>query len=421
MGWTSRPSLRPTTWPWWVQVLAVFALTRAVSTAVLLQSAAGQPDSYWGPGPPDYATFVGTFWDGSWYREIAEDGYPDGLPLDPGGAVLQNRWAFFPLFPILVRPLLALGASWDVAAPTLALLLAAAAMLVIDRLVQRGVDLRRDAGPGAGTPVGAAPDTVPGGPSSRRLALGTVLLVGLYPAAPVLQVAYTESLSLLLVAVSLWLLAGRSYVAAAPVVVALGLTRAVALPVALVVAVHLAQRALAHRRGTDPFPRGDVVRVLALGALAAAAGVLWPVWVGLSTGVPDAYLRTQAAWRGSFSSAPVVPWVEMSGYLLGSWGLPVLVLAVVAVLGLALSRGAGAAGVEVRAWGVAYPLWLLVVAFPQTSLIRFLLLAFPLGLATVALARSRWVLGTVALAFAAGQVVWVRWLWQLTEPTAWPP
>ncbi len=413
MGSTSHPALRPATWPWWVQVLAVFGATRAVTTAAFLLAAAGQPDSYWGPGQPDYATFVGTFWDGSWYREIAEHGYPMGLPVDSSGAALQNAWAFYPLFPLLVRPLLGLGASWNLAAPTLAILLAAAAVLVIDRLVQGGVD-RRSAETAPELPTGVL---VP----PRRLALGTVLLVGLFPAAPVLQAAYTESLTLLLIALALLLLMRRRYAAAAIPVLALGLSRAVALPMALVVAVHLVVRLRARRQGMDALPRRDAAQVVGLGLLAVVAGLAWPAYVGLVTGVPDAYVRTQAAWRGTFSSAPFVPWLEMSDYLLGSAGVLVLLAVVVAVLGLGLSPFARAGGPELQAWGVAYPVWLLGVAFPQTSVIRFLLLAFPLGLATVGLVRTRWGLAAVAAAFAIGQVVWVVWLWQLTETTAWPP
>src|SRR5680860_703887 len=132
-----RPAaLRPAAWPWWLQVLGVYALTRAWSTGVLLLAAAGQPQSSWGPAQPDYGTFVGLFWDGSWYKSIAEDGYPATLPVDANGMVQQNAWAFFPLFPLLVRVLMtATGGSWEVVAPAASLLLGVGAALVLDRLV----------------------------------------------------------------------------------------------------------------------------------------------------------------------------------------------------------------------------------------------------------------------------------------------
>jgi len=395
--------LHPASWPWWAQALGVYALTRVWSTVALLIARAGQPDSYWGPGPPSYADFVGLFWDASWYRDIATGGYPATLPVDANGVVQQNAWAFYPLFPLLIRALMAVtGLPWQVLAPTAALLLGAGAAVVIDRLVFTQVRAR-------------------GVERARYLSLGTVLLVGLFPSAPVLQVAYTESLSLLLVALVLWLVVRRSYGLAALAVLALGFTRAVALPMAVVIGVHLLARTSAHRRGAEEFPRGDVIRVIGLGAIAVVAGFAWPVICGVVTGVPDAYLRTQGAWRGSFSGASFVPWLEMARYLLGSSGVVVLVLLVSGTFALGLSRPARAAGPEVQAWGLAYPAWLLAVAFPQTSTFRFLLLAFPLGMATVGILRSRWALAAVAVAFAIGQVVWVIWLWQLTTATAWPP
>jgi hypothetical protein len=373
---------------------------------VLLVAAAGQPQSYWAAAQPDYGTFVGLFWDGSWYKAIAEDGYPATLPLDAQGVVQQNAWAFFPLFPLLVRALMtATGGPWTVVAPSTALLLGAGAAVLLDRLVQGQVDLRPD-------------DDLPRG---RHLALATVLLVGLYPAAPVLQVAYAESLALLLIVLTLLLVVRRRYLWAVPVVLAVGFTRAVALPLAVVVVVHLAVRWRDHRNGRGALGRGDVVRIGVLAVASGLAGIAWPVTVGVLTGVPDAYVRIQAAWRGTFSSAPVVPWFQMAEYLLGRAGLPVLLVTVVAVIGLALTREARAAGPEVQAWGVAYLGYLLVVAFPQSSIIRFLLLALPLALASAVAARTTWRLAAVAAVFAALQVAWVLWLWQVMEATAWPP
>ncbi len=409
VGRAGRPILRgPAAWPWWLQVLAVYGLTRIWSTGVLLAAAAGQPESYWGAARPDYATFAGLFWDGSWYKAIAEDGYPVTLPVDPGGAVQQNAWAFFPLFPMLVRVLTeATGGSWTVIAPTTALLLGAGAALVLYRLIQPQVEARRAAGA-----------DLPGG---RRIALSTVLLVGLHPAAPVLQVAYSESLALLLIALTLLLLVRRRYLWAVPAVLAVGFTRAVALPLAVVVVVHLALRWRDHRAGREALTRGAVARIGALAVAAGLSGIAWPVVVGAATGVPDAYVQVQAAWRGTFSSAPVVPWFEMAEYLMGRAGLLVLLLAVGAVMSLAFSRAAGSAGPEVQAWGICYLAYLLLVAFPQSSLIRFLILAFPLGVATAVLARTPRRLAVVAGTFAILQWAWAIWLWQLLEPTAWPP
>jgi hypothetical protein len=386
-----------------VQVLGLFALTRVWTTAVLLSAAARQPASYWADAAPSYWVFVGRFWDAAWYETIAEQGYPAVLPTGADGAVLQNAWAFFPLFPFLVRLLvLVTGGPWEVVAPVTATLLAAGAVVLIAELVESQARAR-------------------GYPTPRSLALGTVLLVGVFPSSVALQLAYTESLSLLLIALTLSLLVRRRYAGAALAVLALGFSRAVALPMVVVVGVHLIARWRAHRAGRETLTRADVVRLAALGVAAAAAGVAWPTICGLVTGSADAYVRTQAAWRGSFSSAPVVPWFEMASYLFGPPGFVAVAVVVAVVVAIGSSRAAGVAGPELRAWGLAYPAWLLLVAFPQTSVFRFLLLAFPLGTATIALAPTRFRVGLIAVLFAAGQAVWVLWLWQITTPTAWPP
>src|SRR5690606_13431245 len=114
--------------------------------------------------------------------------------------------------------------------------------------------------------------------------------------APVLQTAYTESLALLLLAAALWLVLARRYVAAMPVVLALGLTRAVALPLVLVVVAHGLLR-LREARGAGPaWPLGERVGLGVLALLTGVSGLLWPALVGLLTGEPDAYAQTQAAW-----------------------------------------------------------------------------------------------------------------------------
>ena len=71
-------------------------------------------------------------WDGSWYREIAENGYPVPLPVDPStGAVSQNAWAFYPAFPLLSRLLMSVtGLGFPVVASTLALVCGAGAAVL---------------------------------------------------------------------------------------------------------------------------------------------------------------------------------------------------------------------------------------------------------------------------------------------------
>ncbi|MCB7136511.1 hypothetical protein [Cellulosimicrobium marinum] len=389
--------VRPASWPWWVQALAVYAAARAVSAVILLAVARVQEENLWTAASPSYLAYVARMWDGSWYEQIFDAGYPTTLPVGPDGVVQQNVWAFFPLFPLLVRALdVVTGLGWDVLAPTLALVCGGGAVVVVHRLVA--------------TAGAAAVERRPG------LPLATVLLVSVFPSSPVLQVAYTESLALLLVASSLLLLARRRYGWAAGTVLLLGLTRAVALPMAAVVLWHGVVR---WRRGDLRLP--DAARLAALFFVALGSGLLWPWVCGLVTGVHQGYFRTQEAWRGGADVVPFVPWVDVSRWLFGGAGPWLLVLVLLVVAALVLNPVAARLGPEMHAWSGAYVGYLVAAIQPGTSLVRFLLLAFPLAAVTVGWTRSRWWVAAVCVVFLAGQVWWVHELWRLVPPSGWPP
>ncbi|WP_286218230.1 hypothetical protein [Paraoerskovia sediminicola] len=78
-------------------------------------------------------------------------------------------------------------------------------------------------------------------------------------------------------------------------------------------------------------------------------------------------------------------------------------------------------GPEMQAWTGAYLAYLVAVIPPGSSLVRFLLLAFPLAAALVGWTRSRLWLAAVLVAGVGGQVWWVWTFWQLVPPTGWPP
>ncbi|WP_298459464.1 hypothetical protein [uncultured Cellulomonas sp.] len=401
-------SADPRRWPWWGQTLAVYALARAWSALVLLAVARHQVQTLWVPASPSYVQYTGLMWDSGWYRDIAEHGYPPTLPTGPDGVVQQNPWAFFPLFPLLARGLIAVtGAPWALVAPTLALVLGAAAVLLVHVAVREGAPRAVAARPG--------------------LPLATAAVVASAPAAPVLQSAYTESLALLLVAATLVGLLRRQYGLAAVTVLALGLTRAVALPMALVVVVHGLVRLRAARRGADHLGRRDVLGLAALLVAAGASGVAWPLVTAAATGVPDAYLLTQAAWRGRPDVVPVLPWLDVARWLWGDALGPVLLLGLLAVaVALALSPPARRLGPELWAWCAGYGVYLVGVVEPGTSLVRFGLLAFPVAAVVVgavrgpARARRIWLV-LVLITCAALQVAWTWSLWRLIPPSGWPP
>ena len=91
-----------------------------------------------GPGPVSY-THLDVYKRQQWYHEIAELGYPDPIPTDPvTGKVVQNPWAFYPMFPMLSRLVMrATGANFYVAGALLSTVVGAIAVVLMFRLVDR--------------------------------------------------------------------------------------------------------------------------------------------------------------------------------------------------------------------------------------------------------------------------------------------
>lgn len=410
-----RAGRRLLAWPAWAQVLTVYLLSRVAATLVIevvaltAQNPAGVRELH--PGYDDLAVV----WDGQWYEQIATQGYPSGLPRTDTGRVDYNSWAFFPLFPALARAVMVTGLPFVAAATLVNLVAAGGAVLVLRRLLAlRGP--RHPAAPG-------------------WLTLLAVALWAVLPAAPVLQVAYTEALAALLLAGSLLLLVRRRYLAAVPVVLLLGLTRAVAAPLLLVVVWHAAGRW--RNRTDDPLNRQDVVRLAALGAATALSSVLWPAVVGLATGVPDAFLQTQAVWGQRPGQGLFLPWLQWAWQGLGVVGVLLLVGVVALWVALVLGRHGRWLSVELRVWAIAYPLYLLAVVRPITSMWRFLLLDFPIaavlasvvargaahrsGAARLVWERLRWRLAATAVLALAGMAWWAAVLLTRTPWSDSPP
>ncbi|RMI13720.1 hypothetical protein [Cellulomonas triticagri] len=397
----------PRTWPWWVQVLAVYGVARAFSAVVLVVVAGHQAANGWTGASPGYVDYTGLMWDATWYRQIAETGYPDALPVGADGVVQQNAWAFFPLYPLLVSVVMTVtGGSWALAAPTVSLLLGAGAVLLVHRTVVVGAPRAVAARPG--------------------LPLATVLLVSVFPTSVVLQVGYTESLALLLVAVSLLAIVSRRYGWACVAVLALGFTRAVALPMAVVVAVHALVRLREWRDSGRRPPTRDLVGIGALAVTAVVSGFAWIAVVGWATGIPDAYLQTQEAWRGAATTAPFAGWTYVPAFWFGDAAPFVVLGAAVVVVACLVTPSAWRLGRELHAWSAAYLLYLAAAVEPGSSLARFLVLAFPLAAATAGLVtRPRWArwawTGSVVVLMLVLQVVWVWQIWRIVPPSGWPP
>jgi len=384
-GARQRHRFDPRRLPGWAQALAVLAASRLLYTYVALRCVdfAGfhRDGTHW-----TYLQIANN-WDGTWYRRVAVEGYPHGLVIDSTGAVANSTWAFYPLYPGLVRLVEGLGPGWEAAATVVSLACAAGAAVLV-RSVTAQV-----AGP--------------------RAALWTVAFLCFFPSALVLQLPYSEALALLLLAAVFRCLQRGRYLVAVPLLLLVGVARPIAVPLAAVVTVHVGARVLA-ARGTPrrPAARSLVGPVLAWLASGVAA-VAWPAIVWWGTGVPDGYTRTMATWRTPREVVPVQPWVVASKFYLGEHVGPLLLVAGTAGLLWWLVRsGRRVAGLDLTVWCGAYAVYLLAVLDSFSSLPRYLLPLFPLGTLLAAVSGSRAFRVTVTVAFGVLGIVWMLAIWR---------
>jgi len=384
-------------WPWWLQVSLVFVVARVVSACIFMAAAVHQGVNPWFPPAPDYWNFI-TIWDGRWYSQAADNGYPSVLPVDANGVVKENAWAFYALFPFLGRGLSAITGLGTLQSLTaIAMVAGLGAALVIFKLFREA--------------------------ASRRTAMWGVIFVSAFPVSPILQVPYAESLNLLLLSGSLLLVVRRRYLAAIPVVLLMCLSRPTGVPFAAMLGLLLVWRLWQRFRPASPDEEPQAKspsapELLSLGALVLATGLgalAWPAIAWAVTGDPSAYTRTETAWRGH-DLVPFKPWFDTGRMLFG----PVLgVLAPFVFVGLfvllMVSKPVRALGAEMRLWCACYMGYLLVFLHPQTSTFRMLLPLFPLALGAALLSKSKAYRGTVVVMFVLLQIVWVVWLW------AWAP
>lgn len=389
-------------------VLGLYTLFRLFTTVVLLWIATDWQDPVVFSGEVHPYFDLAVLWDGRWYERIVLEGYPAELPVGPDGMVEQNAWAFYPVFPQLAEWVMVLtGWPFRVAAPVVATVLGYAAATVL------GLLLRERVGTGA--------------------ALAGVALFAAFPASPTLQVAYTESLAVLLLCTVLWLLMRRRWLWAGAVAVLTGLARPIALPLGLValVAVYLRWR----ERHTDPVRPGEYWAMFGALAGCGISGLIWPAVVWQGTGVPDGYTVTMSSWRRGEPVTPFQPTLDMLSFLFGSPRGPLLLVVFFVVLAVAVlgpwGRGLGPV---LQTWSLAYPFYLAAALDPWTSIYRYLIMLFPVFVVLVGGGWRRddpagrqppWllVLRTVVIAalFLAWQVWWTWELFQFVPPRDDPP
>lgn len=199
--------------PAWLSVLLIYGLSRVWGFIVFAVVGQQQLRSPWGQHL-DYLSFI-SIWDAGWYEQIAVQGYPSQLPVDATGAVQQNQWAFYPIFPQLSGAISrATGIGYYPVAATVALLAGFAAAWVIYLLFEASLK--------------ATGFTSEESPSA--LSMWAVALVSFLPVAPVLQVPYAESLNLVFLAGALLCLVQGRYGLLVPVAALACLSRPVGVP-----------------------------------------------------------------------------------------------------------------------------------------------------------------------------------------------
>lgn len=390
---------------WWV--LGGFVLGRVFSAILIAWMAptSGQlvVSNRTGSGPLGYWDMVHA-WDGKWYQQIINEGYPTVLPVDQhSGRVAQSTWAFLPLFPTLTAGIMTMtGASFAVAGSLLSIGCAAGAVALMAVLLRERV--------------------------GARAAFGATLLFSFAPSSPVLQMTYTESLGILLLTVFLWAVTRHNWAAAALAAVLLGFERPIALSMVGVMCAVLLRMVL--RRRTEPVGRQTVLGALGTLVVTGLSGLAWPAVAAWRTGQADAYVLTQAAWRAPGGVKPFKPWLTNFQLVFGEGTGVVVVFVVVACWFLIMlgpwSRGLG---FVLRAWMVSYSLYLLAITDVWTSTYRFLLFLWPVTAiligSTQPRPRDRVLVGSRTavwlVIFAGWQVWWVFELLKFTPPADFAP
>ena len=394
--------LQQLTKTWWFRVSAIWLATRAITTSLFLYAASVQGDNYWTKARPGYFDFL-NIWDAEWFGKIVDHGYPVVLPVTANGAVLQNEWAFMPVFPALAKLLgLITGLEFKFVAPAIATLASFGAAILVYRFAQRVTE--------------------------PRAAFWSVALVGLWCASPVLQTGYAESLGLLFLAWALLLVEQRRYLLALIPVAALAFTRPGALAFALMFALLWMARHWQANRDALAFATRERIALATAAAASALLGFGWAICAWLVTGRVDAYVATELSWRAGYTQADsLVPFSGLFASANYHFGDPIgyfVVVLVVLLLVYAFSKpGMRALGPTVNLWTASYLIYLAAVFFPQSSTWRLLIPAFGLliGFAGPLSRSSRWVKALVVLLLVWLQLWWLLNCWLYTAPDFTPP
>lgn len=361
-------------------------MSRTVSTALMLWFAAGQAENAWTGARPDLFEFS-RIWDSHWYRIIAEVGYPSELPMDETGRVGESAWAFMPVYPMLVRGLMALtGMPFSYVSVFVSIAAFATFIVLADRLFRHLI--------------------------GDRAALWAVAVVAFAPVSPVYQVGYAESLGMVLLTLVLLGVVERRWALAAIAIPLAALARPLGAPLAIMFAVLVVVK----------WKSDDRRPLMLLAALAGASTAIWPAIAWITTGRMMAYFETEFAWRRPYYSGDEghglgTGWWDSANWWFQGNAVVVLVIIAAVVALIAVLPSTRKLGRVALAWSFGYLGYLVLVLFPQSSIFRLLAPMWPLA---GSIARSRTASIIAIVIGIVGQFFWIEWCWSV-QGSDWTP
>jgi hypothetical protein len=318
------------------------------------------------PHEKDWETMF-SLWDGQWYRFIVEDGYELNYSLSSGEPA---NWAFFPLYPVLVKLLTLVGLPVVAAGSAISIVCTPLALVMLFRICYD---------------------------YSKSLWAGifVILPIVMNPAFFVTEALYTEGLALLVVSLLLYNLVKKRFLLVAILLLVAGVTRGIGAPLCLLIMIYLAVEFYKHRR---------LSKTMILMGLASVVGAaIWPVTVAIFLGSPTASLELLALWVDTdrYSIASIV-------------GLPILLL---------LLSANKKVPWEWRAWSAIYITYITATTYYTLGIVRYFMLAlvslpFVVDWIPQRLRPAIYSAAVVLLiaAGAYGQYWWLTSVWVVTSP-----
>lgn len=288
-------------------------------------------------------------WDAAWHVRLADEGYPEDVPLGAGGVPVQTTWAWPPGYPLLGRLLAApWGADAHGPAMVATAVVAGGAAAVVLMLALRGA-------------LGV------------RAAVTMAAVWSALPGATVLVMAYAEGLFALLAFGALWAAVRDRFVLAALLLLPAGLVKTSVVPYAIALVIAVWWTRVRPEQKPVALPTAAVVT-----AVSILAVVAWPLVVAVRLGSLDAYSTVQSAWgRSSIPFRDTAAWLVhpfARGYADDLLAYAALAVAIVAAVVVWRDRRFPR---MVRLLGVTSPVTLLATG--------------------ASVSTSRWLLGDVAV------------------------